>query len=106
MADLRLAVMGRQLFRRESILAIGPRVVRVAVGFVERIDHERPLYFNRLFLLALEEHQSPAESADRRLARLGQYCVGPQGDDSVGLARLLVFLERPVRPSITMRRRR
>jgi hypothetical protein len=102
MAHLRLAVVQRQLLRREGILSVGPRVIRFAVGFIERIDHQRPFHLDRLVLLSFIEHQSPAESADGRPARLGQDRVAPHGDDLVRLARLFVFVERPVRPSVAM----
>ena len=98
MAYLRFAVVVRQLLRREDILAVGPVVIGVVVGFVEGVDDEQSLHHDRRIILAFVEHQPPAEAASGGPARLSKDRVAPIGDDFIGLARLVVFLERPEAP--------
>ncbi len=106
MADLRLAVMQRQLLRRDDVLAVGPRVVGVAIGVIEGIHDQCPVDLDRLFILGLVEHQPPAEAADRRLARLGQDRIVPEAGDLLRLARLVFLVEGPERPAVAVGGRR
>ena len=94
-ADLRLAVMGWKLIRREDVLPVGFRRVAVAAGLVEGIDGQRPLDLDGRFALALVEHQASPESTLRRLIDLGQHGVGPDCHDLVRLPRLLFLVEGP-----------
>jgi hypothetical protein len=82
--------MCRQLVGREDVLAVWFGVARVAVGFVEGIDHQRPFHLDRLVLLGLEEHQASAETANRRLIRLIQHGVRPDGYNLLWFTRLLL----------------
>ncbi len=100
-ADLRFAVVFRKLLRREDILPIRPGVAGLAIGFIEGVDHKRPLDLDGVFLLAIVEHDPSAKAADWSLARLRQHGFAPQGHQLLGLARFVV-VKRPGLPDFRL----
>jgi hypothetical protein len=78
-AERRLAVVLLELFGSEDVFAVGPGVLRIAVGFVEGVHLERPLHLDRLGIVRGVKHQPPAEAASRTRAGRVQHGVGPHG---------------------------
>jgi hypothetical protein len=77
-----------KLLRRESILAVGTRVVGVGPRLVEGVDHQRARHFHRLSTGTVVKHQPAAETAHGRLAFGAADGVGPEGDHAQRPAKL------------------
>lgn len=92
-AQARLAIAIAELLRREHEFPIRPNFVGIAAIFNERIDDQRAFDLDRVFALAVVEHQSAAETAPRRDSGLIEHRVGPHGDDLRRRSGLLLFCE-------------
>jgi hypothetical protein len=66
MPDLRLAVMGWKLLRRDDVFSVGPGTIGIAASLVKRIDDQDAVDLDRFLLLPFVEHQPSAETSHRR----------------------------------------
>jgi len=83
MADLRLAVVGRNLIGREHVLAVRSGAAGSPIRLVEGVDDDGAVNFDRLLVLALVKHHAAAKTPPRRLVGLVQHGVGPDGYDLI-----------------------
>src|SRR5215212_11343957 len=73
-----LAHVNRHLVGRKNISPRRFIIRRLAIGFVECVDHKLPVDQNRLLSLFFVEHDAPAKSALRLLPPLRHDGVGPR----------------------------
>ncbi|MGI6418029.1 MAG: hypothetical protein ACOX1P_20445 [Thermoguttaceae bacterium] len=92
MADLRLAIVDRHLLGGEHVLAVGPGIARLPVVFIECVDHQVAVDFDRVLVLVVIEHQPAAEAARWGRALREANRVDPDRDDLGGHVRLVAVV--------------
>ena len=95
MAQLRFAIVRGKLLRCIDVLSSRLDIAFVPVGFVERIDDQRPFNLDRSGLVAIVEHDPAAEPARRRPIGMVQHGVRPHGRE---FGRNLRLFRHPGRP--------
>jgi hypothetical protein len=86
-----------KLFGSEYVFARRPWIILLVVRFIEGVDRQRSLDFDRFFSLFSIEHQPAAETANRlRLIGAVENGVFPHRHDFHGHPRL-IFTVEPLR---------